>query len=500
MVFKKIGYMHMKKWLLFAWMLLPLCLTAQDFQAVKTLTGHAGSVQNLRFSPDGRLLATGGWDSQVIVWNVASGKAVWQKIAHIAQVHEVSFSTDGKLLATAGGDGFVRVFKAGTGELVHSFLMRSRKMLDGSTVQAVSFVAFGPDNSYVFFGGANGYLMRGKVGKDPLTKGDYAAELFYDCRNEYITGGCISPDNRAVVLSAGKKVIIISLNTGSLIREFLYPMESLNDVIAGPGPNEVTTWSYDGKVQIWNYLNGTITKSLQVVERPDYSGATFSADGSLLATGAEGTIAKIWDWKAGKQIAKLSGHTKIIRICRFSPTEEMVATASYDKTIKLWKRVKTEKPDTPVPINPTPAVITAPEPAVTKIDVPPPPKLRTIKPEILKKDVVLPLDKVSFEQTRYELLEGSQVQLDELVYVMKYEVPTLIIEISGHTDNVGSPMANVTLSERRAKAVRNYLLEQGIAEERVEWKGYGGSNPIASNKTEEGRKKNRRVEFKVLNR
>lgn len=71
------------------------------------------------------------------------------------------------------------------------------------------------------------------------------------------------------------------------------------------------------------------------------------------------------------------------------------------------------------------------------------------------------------------------------------------IEIGGHTDYTGSDAYNQTLSQKRASAVRAYLISQGISAERLTAKGYGEAKPIASNETEEGKAENRRVEFKI---
>ena len=75
---------------------------------------------------------------------------------------------------------------------------------------------------------------------------------------------------------------------------------------------------------------------------------------------------------------------------------------------------------------------------------------------------------------------------------------TIHIEISGHTDNSGNEANNLRLSGARAKSVADYLIGKGINKERIKIKGYGSSQPIAENKSEEGRAKNRRVEFKIL--
>jgi outer membrane protein OmpA-like peptidoglycan-associated protein len=76
--------------------------------------------------------------------------------------------------------------------------------------------------------------------------------------------------------------------------------------------------------------------------------------------------------------------------------------------------------------------------------------------------------------------------------------PEKKIEIGGHTDNVGSDEANLTLSNNRAQSVVDYLIKKGIATTRLTAKGYGETLPIATNDTDAGRAKNRRTEFKVI--
>ena len=79
-------------------------------------------------------------------------------------------------------------------------------------------------------------------------------------------------------------------------------------------------------------------------------------------------------------------------------------------------------------------------------------------------------------------------------------MPSLKIEISGHTDNKGSAAYNQTLSESRSKSVVEYLIGKGIKKERLEYKCYGLTQPIAPNDTDEGRQLNRITEFKILSR
>lgn len=107
------------------------------------------------------------------------------------------------------------------------------------------------------------------------------------------------------------------------------------------------------------------------------------------------------------------------------------------------------------------------------------------------------LRNIFFDTGAYQLKNASKIELQKLVALLDAN-PDLRIEIAGHTDNVGTEMYNKTLSENRAKAVKTYLIENGIASSRLKSIGYGFSNPISENETKDGRAKNRRTEIKIL--
>ncbi|HSU27369.1 MAG TPA: OmpA family protein [Chitinophagaceae bacterium] len=106
------------------------------------------------------------------------------------------------------------------------------------------------------------------------------------------------------------------------------------------------------------------------------------------------------------------------------------------------------------------------------------------------------LKNIFFDVNKFDLKPESQVELDKLIQLLT-ENPGLKIEIGGHTDNVGKPADNLSLSNNRAKAVVNYLISKNIAAQRLSFKGYGETKPVADNKTEDGRALNRRTEMKV---
>jgi outer membrane protein OmpA-like peptidoglycan-associated protein len=120
-----------------------------------------------------------------------------------------------------------------------------------------------------------------------------------------------------------------------------------------------------------------------------------------------------------------------------------------------------------------------------------------IKKEV-KEKVDLAAKNIFFKTGSYELIPKSFSSLDGVVQILK-ENPSLKLSIEGHTDNVGTPLSNQTLSENRAKAVMQYFISKGIDRSRLSAAGYGQSKPIDENNTEEGRANNRRVELKLVN-
>ncbi len=109
----------------------------------------------------------------------------------------------------------------------------------------------------------------------------------------------------------------------------------------------------------------------------------------------------------------------------------------------------------------------------------------------------LVLDGVTFDTGKATLRPDSYSQLNQVVEFLTYK-KSARIEISGHTDNVGNPKNNKALSERRARACRDYLISKGIDGSRVEARGYGDERPVASNESDAGRQLNRRIEATEL--
>ena len=110
---------------------------------------------------------------------------------------------------------------------------------------------------------------------------------------------------------------------------------------------------------------------------------------------------------------------------------------------------------------------------------------------------VFTLRNVHFDTGKATLRSESFAALNDLAEVMRVK-KKMVVEIAGHTDDVGDDAANLKLSQARAESVRDYLVKKGIAGDRVTAKGYGETQPAATNQTEEGKQQNRRTEVRVI--
>jgi OOP family OmpA-OmpF porin len=137
---------------------------------------------------------------------------------------------------------------------------------------------------------------------------------------------------------------------------------------------------------------------------------------------------------------------------------------------------------TPVVVAPTPEVKPAPQPPA-----PVPPATPVITKVTLEADAFFDFDKASLKQ-------GGKDRIDAEIAKLGQVDLNSVIAI-GHTDSIGADAYNQKLSERRAQAVKDYMVSKGISSDRIQIKGMGETQPVASNKTREGRAKNRRVEI-----
>lgn len=134
-------------------------------------------------------------------------------------------------------------------------------------------------------------------------------------------------------------------------------------------------------------------------------------------------------------------------------------------------------------------------------EAPPPPAPKPLaapRRVVRTADMLVITDKVNFETGSANLLPESTEILDHVASVLAENGDIQLVEVGGHTDDVGADADNLALSQKRAEAVMAYLVGKGIAADRLQAKGYGETRPLSAETPDEARDKSRRVEFKLL--
>ncbi|MBS3907107.1 MAG: OmpA family protein [Syntrophaceae bacterium] len=254
--------------------------------------------------------------------------------------------------------------------------------------------------------------------------------------------------------------------------------------------------------------------------------------GAMIASGCAVSKETMISYNAARDLfqkATLSG-AKECAPCQYATAEVYLALAGHEKT-HFWRELERldthitivkeksleaikicEKPPVPPPPPAPPTLPPPPPPPPPTPPAPPPPA--EVKPfEIYRTPPPAPpapappapapkpmlvLDTIYFAPNKTNITPLSAKALDRSGTILK-ENPQIKVEIGGHTDPAGPEKVNQKMSEKRAQSAKKYLTDKfGIAENRFVLKGYGSTKPIADNKTEEGRSKNRRAEFRIL--
>jgi OOP family OmpA-OmpF porin len=265
----------------------------------------------------------------------------------------------------------------------------------------------------------------------------------------------------------------------------------------------------DGTMQYWNFTGIHINNPKNrkpaadsPVEQEVFKAENFRLFGRILNAETKAPIhAKIvcLDGKSGKVIDSLqtSRTGKYEFILDSEDIKYVVSSNGYfdlDESLNLKFFLKAGQFEKDIYLDPT-AEIIAEEDSVQAIEEEE--ETVSIGEQLDENATSFKLDKVYFDLGQAVILDESYAQLDHLVEHLK-ENADLKIQIEGHTDNQGDAKANQKLSLDRAFNVRQYLIAKGIDSKRIRFKGFGSSQPVASNDSEENRSKNRRVEYKFF--
>jgi WD40 repeat protein len=292
-----------------------------------TLKGHGDQVLQIRFSPNGKSLATASRDGTAKIWDVATGQTLMTLSGHTGGLTDIKYSPDGKLVATIADDHMVKIWNAESG----------RELLT-LTDTSLFVISFSPNGSRIALGYEDGTIRVWDI----ITKQAILT----------LPGGHDGPVYLVSFSPDGNKLVSNDYDNSSIA---VWDIKSGEQLAALSGyfpafdPNGtlLATWTNVGDLAVYDTSNYQKVYTF-VGHTAGGNGTIFNQNGSLLATpNADGTV-KIWDMKNGRELFTLSGHAGGVDDAAFSPgcvsppespfaqCGRYLATASRDKTIKIW--------------------------------------------------------------------------------------------------------------------------------------------------------------------
>lgn len=286
------------------------------------LRGHAGLVPTLAFQPGSGVLASGGQDGEIILWDTARRQRIGQLAGHRRAVRSLQFSPDGALLASASTDGTVMIWDVAR--------RRAVRTLSGHKGAATG-VAFSPDGTQLASTGVDRTVRLWRVADGvPLAQlpgpGGSRPEVTFSPDGAMVA--TVGDSGKVAVWDARRRTPLVTLAASS---------EPLDTVAFSPDGRLLAAAGHDRVIRLWNTRTWTVAMRFQA-HAGQVRGLAFTPDSAYLVSAAYDRTAMIWDIQRKGRLVTLPGQSPAQYDVALSSDGRMIATASADQTILLWDR------------------------------------------------------------------------------------------------------------------------------------------------------------------
>lgn len=294
---------------------------------IHTLKGHIGKVNAIKFSPNGRLLASASDDNTIKIWDVKSGREKRTLVGHSNYVTCLSFSPDGNRLVSGSEDNTVRVWDVYGNNAERIKLEAGDEMittcfsLDGSYIASASFLD-GIISIYDAYTGKTVHSFNG---------------------DSFINNICLHPtDKRTLATSADSIIKIWNMEDGSLLHTLSGHHRNIHYIAFSQNGKYMASASSDKTIMLWDAHTYKLLRIL-AGHMDEINHLAFSNDCNYIASASNDKTIKVWNAKTGKCEMILSGHNDGVKVVSFSPNNKLLASASDGNTIKIWD-VESQQP------------------------------------------------------------------------------------------------------------------------------------------------------------